>query len=73
MGGARFLAQATTRLEAADGVHGTGVGAHDPPLAVEDDNGLGAVRSHGPGPIFVHHSFTIRLPFAYPVALDGTR
>jgi hypothetical protein len=41
---------------------------YDAPLAVEHDHGVGAVRNDRPGALLVHHSFTMRLPFAYPVA-----
>jgi DNA-binding response OmpR family regulator len=44
---------------------------HDPTLAVEHDQRLLAARRERSDPFFVHHSFTMRLPFAYPVATDN--
>jgi hypothetical protein len=39
---------------------------HDPPLAVEDDDGLCVARHEGSRAFLVHHSFTTELPSANP-------
>ncbi len=69
--GRLLLAEPPARLELADGLGGLPVRGHDPSLAVEHDDRLAAVRNDGPDAVLVHHSFTIRLPFAYRVAVDN--
>ena len=71
MRGRLLLAESAAGLQAADRGRGFVIRGYDPPLAVEHDHGVAAVRNDSPGAFFVHHSFTIRLPFAYPV-MSGT-
>jgi hypothetical protein len=60
-------------LGAAESVSCGLVRRHDPPLAVEDDDGLGVARHQGPDTFLVHHSFTTELPSANPAQHYGRR
>jgi DNA-binding response OmpR family regulator len=66
-----LLAQPPTRLEAAERARGRVARRDDSSLAVEDDDGIAAALRDRPGPLPVHHSFTMCLPFAYPVEADN--
>jgi DNA-binding response OmpR family regulator len=66
-----FLGEPPPSFEIAD--RGAGPGGHrdHSPLIVENDEWFVTARGERSGESLVHHSFTMCLPFTYPVATDN--